>query len=222
MIANGDYSGVGNFTAPILNSGLGPYLYTPPKIPMGVGDWPTLSNMILTGKRVVIFMDYQANQTAVPYILDQFSQMWETPFDPTNITFPCVVDRPPRLTRQQALDRMYMINHNLNLEINYLGVQLFIPNLAYLNVTNGVSGLGSLGASVNGCVGMFFLALAMHAYQMLTITQSRLGSPAKLAPGRLLQLRQSDERLRLPSSRATQRRHVQPQMLRYGSSIRRT
>lgn len=152
LIANGDYAGVGNFTAPVLNSGLEPYLYTPPKIPMAVGDWPTLSQMILRGKRVVIFMDYEANQTRVPYILDQFSQMWETPFNPTNISFPCVVDRPPKINREQALDRMYMINHNLNLAINYLSANILIPNLAYVNVTNGVTGEGSLGVSTNNCI----------------------------------------------------------------------
>ena len=72
---------------------------------MGINDWPTLGYMILTGKRVVIFMDYEANQTAVPWILDEFSQMWETPFDPTNRSFPCTVQRPPDLNRQAAQNR---------------------------------------------------------------------------------------------------------------------
>lgn len=31
------------------------------------------------GKQAVMFMDYKANEDIVPYILDEFSYMWETP-----------------------------------------------------------------------------------------------------------------------------------------------
>lgn len=153
LIANGDCRNVRNFIAPIQSSGLGPYLDEPSKIPMGIGDWSTLSYMTLTRKRVVLFMHYETNQQEVPYILDEFSQMWETPFSPTNIAFPCTVQRPPGLNREQALERMYLMNHNLNVEISYLGVNILIPNTAYINVTNGVTGERSLGRSTNSCTG---------------------------------------------------------------------
>lgn len=154
LIANGDYIGVGNFTQAVQNSGLIPHLYTPPEIPMGLDDWPTLSHMILTGKRVVLFMDYNANQTEVPYILDEFSQIWETPFNPTDNTFPCVVDRPPYLPQDQARKRLYLINHNLNFEVSLGNFNLLIPNFPEMNITNGVSGPGSLGLSAEQCTGM--------------------------------------------------------------------
>lgn len=153
LIGNGDYVGVGNFTSPLESSGLAAYAYTPPKIPMSLDDWPTLSQMILTGKRVVIFMDYDANPTQVPYILDQFSQLWETPFNPTDQTFPCTVQRPPGINKNQSESRMYMLNHNLNTEISLLGTSILVPNLPALNVTNNVSGFGSLGLSANQCTG---------------------------------------------------------------------
>ncbi|KAI9708093.1 MAG: hypothetical protein M1820_004297 [Bogoriella megaspora] len=153
LIANGDLQPVDVFVDPIQASGLGPYLYVPPEIPMGLDDWPTLSQMILTSKRVVVFMDYNANQSAVPYILDQFSQMWETPFDPTNASFPCTVDRPPSLSRQDAQSRMYLMNHNLNLQISFAGQSLLVPNTALINTTNNGSeaGIGSLGSSAANC-----------------------------------------------------------------------
>ena len=154
LIANGDYLDVGNFTQDVQNSGLVPYLYTPPKVPMSLDDWPTLSHMILMGKRVVLFMDYHANQTKVPYILDQFSQMWETPFNPTDNTFPCVVDRPPNLPKEQAREKLYLINHNLNIEVRLTNFNLLIPNFPEMNITNGVSGPGSLGLSANQCTSM--------------------------------------------------------------------
>lgn len=155
LMGNYDLVAPTNFTAPIINSGLINYAYTPPKIPMGLDDWPPLSQMILTGKRVVIFMDYQANQTEVPYILDEFSQMWETPFSPTDRNFPCTVQRPPNLAPQDAKNRLYMANHNLNLEVSFAGLNILVPNTALLNVTNGVSGYGSLGWMADNCTSKF-------------------------------------------------------------------
>lgn len=120
---------------------------------MGIDDWPTLASMILTGKRVVIFMDYDANQTAVPWILDEFSQMWETPFDPTNRTFPCTAQRPPDLKEADAKNRLYLMNHNLNYDISLLGISLLVPNFPLLNVTNNDSTteFGSLGLAAASC-----------------------------------------------------------------------
>ncbi|EED23986.1 conserved hypothetical protein [Talaromyces stipitatus ATCC 10500] len=151
LMGNYDLVGVGNFTAPIINSGLSRYVYTPPKIPMSLNDWPVLSELILTQKRVIIFMDYNANQTEVPYILDEFTQMWETPFSPTDPAFPCTVQRPPNLSPESAKQILYMANHNLNVEISFSGLDLLIPNTAVLNETNGVSGYRSLGLMANSC-----------------------------------------------------------------------
>lgn len=151
LIGNYDYVSPQNFTDPIKNSGLYDLAYTPSKIPMGLDDWPTLSEMILTGKRAVFFMDYQANQTAVPWLMDEFSQMWETPFSPTDVSFPCTQQRPPGLSEKDAKSRMYMANHNLNLELNLGSFSMLIPNTATINQTNAVNGNGSLGWMANNC-----------------------------------------------------------------------
>lgn len=151
LIGNYDYAAPGNFSKPIEDSGLLDLVYMPPKIPMALDDWPTLSNMILSGKRAVVFMDYQANQTALPWLMDEFSQMWETPFSPTDPTFPCTVQRPPGLSNEDAYNRLYMANHNLNVEVNVANINLLIPNTAELNQTNAVSGPGSLGWMAENC-----------------------------------------------------------------------
>ncbi|KAK7522047.1 PLC-like phosphodiesterase [Phyllosticta citriasiana] len=156
LIGNADYVKVGNYTRVLENSGLKPFLYEPPQIPMGLEDWPTLSEFILTGKRVLVFLDYEANQTAVPYVMDEFSHIWETPFDPTDQSFPCTVQRPPGLTTEQAQDHMYMINHNLNAEISLLGTSMLVPNTVGLNVTNSnTTEYGTLGRSANQCTNMW-------------------------------------------------------------------
>lgn len=154
VIGNGAFVPPTEFTAPIEKSGLVDLVYTPSKIPMSLDDWPVLSQMIFSGRRAVVFMDYKANQTEVPYILDEFSQMSETPFSPTNRAFPCLVQRPPGLSHQDAKKRMILANHNLNTEVNIAGASLLLPNTVLLNETNAVSGFGSAGRMGKDCVGM--------------------------------------------------------------------
>jgi len=155
ILENGDYAPVEQYVPFLEQTGLVQYAYVPPQIPMGINDWPTLASMILTGKRVVFFMDYNANQTAVPWILDEFSQLWETPFDPTDRSFPCNVQRPPNLAPADAENRMYLTNHNLNYDITLLGNSLLVPNIPLLNVTNNVTGVGSLGVGAQNCTQMW-------------------------------------------------------------------
>jgi hypothetical protein len=112
---------------------------------MGIDDWQPLSQFILAGKRVIFFMDYLANQIVVPWVLDEFSQLWESPFDPTNRSFPCTVQRPPDLSTQDAQGRMYLTSHNLNYDISILGNSILVLNIPLLNITNNVTGFGSLG-----------------------------------------------------------------------------
>jgi hypothetical protein len=119
--------------------------------------------MILKHTRVVVFMDYSADQTKVPYILDEFSQLWETPFSPTDPTFPCNQQRPPDLSDVDAKKRMYMANHNLNVPASLFGSTLLVPNTATINQTNSISGNSSLGAMVDTCKGKIlgFMSITM-------------------------------------------------------------
>lgn len=151
LIGNAKYLPVTTYTPAIADSGLLPYVYTPPKKDMKLADWPTLSSMIITSSRVVIFMDYEANQDTTPYILDEFSYMWETPFDPVDRAFPCTVQRPPNLSKAAAKSRMYIANHNLNTELELLGNSLLVPTQPLLAETNAVSGFGSLGLAAQQC-----------------------------------------------------------------------
>jgi hypothetical protein len=111
LIVNSDLTTVENFVPAIQNSGLAEYLYTPKYVPQHKDQWPTLGEMILRNDRAVVFMDYNANQTAVPYILDEFTHMWETPFSPQDPSFPCTIQRPPGLNTTVARENyMYLAN----------------------------------------------------------------------------------------------------------------
>lgn len=151
VLENGNFSNPDKYTPYIESTGILQYVYTPPVVPMNLTDWPTLSDMILRGKRVVMFLDYMANQTAFPWWLDEFSQMWQTPFDPVNRSFPCTTQRPPNLAPAQAESWLYMANHNLNVEVSLLGTSVLVPAVSLLNITNAVSGYGSLGAAAETC-----------------------------------------------------------------------
>jgi hypothetical protein len=194
------YNPVTQYVPFLEQTGLVDFAYLPPKIPMAITDWPTLGSMILTGKRVIFFMDYEANQTAVPYILDEFSQMWETPFDPTNRSFPCTIQRPPALLPTNAPERLYITNHNLNCEISLLGNSLLVPNIPLLNVTNNVTGFGSLGVNAQQCnetwnyppkflnvdyynVGNGSVFEVAAKYNNVTYSRACCGLPVSAAPG---------------------------------------
>ncbi len=151
LIGNYDLVDPGNFTIPIVNSGLIDFVYTPPTMPMPLDSWPTLAEMIFRQTRAVVMLDYQANQTAIPWLLDEFSQMWETPFSPTDRDFPCTAQRPPNQAVATRENRMYMANHNLNLDVNIAGISMLVPFFPLLNETNAVTGYGSAGRAVTNC-----------------------------------------------------------------------
>ncbi|KAI9167572.1 hypothetical protein HJFPF1_03703 [Paramyrothecium foliicola] len=151
LLGNGNYSDPSLLVPYIERTGIVKYAYSAPYLPMALNDWPTLEDMIIRGKRVVIFLDYMADQVKYPWLLDEFSQMWESPFDPLDRDFPCTVQRPPDLAEDAARNRLYMLNHNLNVEFNVFGAELLVPAVSLLNETNNVTGFGSLGLSANNC-----------------------------------------------------------------------
>ncbi|KAJ7915823.1 PLC-like phosphodiesterase [Mycena leptocephala] len=128
-------------------AGISNLTYIPPSLPIKQSDWPTLGSMIDSGKRVVVFLDSQADGPApVDFILPEFSMIWETPFSVTNASFPCSVDRihGPLATE----DHMYMINHSLNKNILPIGDGVIITDPIDAPTTNGVP---SILANANGC-----------------------------------------------------------------------
>jgi hypothetical protein len=66
--------------------------------------------------------------------------MWETAFDITATTFDCNVNRNPST-------QLYTINHFLD----QILLGHYAPDPEAANVTNGVSGVGSLGQQVQTC-----------------------------------------------------------------------
>ena len=155
LLGNFDLVPASAFRTPLESSGLSRYAFRPLKYPMTLTDWPTLGELISGNQRAVIFIDAKADQATVPYLLDEFSQLWETAFDPVDRNFPCTVDRPPGLGQRDARKALYAANHNLNSPLVIAGKQILVPDVKDLESTNGISGVGSLGLAVDVCSGTY-------------------------------------------------------------------
>lgn len=60
-------------------SGIADLAYIPPHLPMMQSEWPTLGDLIDSGKRVVVFLDAGANGVdggVVDFILPEFDMVW--------------------------------------------------------------------------------------------------------------------------------------------------
>jgi len=143
LFTNPEGASVSTVWKPIFDqAGLTPYVYVPPHIPMKFDEWPTLGEMIKSGKRVVFFMDADSDTSQVDFILPEFQNIWETPYGITNSSFPCSIDRIKGPL--SASDHMYMINHSLNKDI--FGIIISDPWDA--STTNGVN---SVLSNAYGC-----------------------------------------------------------------------
>lgn len=50
-------------------------MYVPPQVPMTQSAWPTLGDLITSGKRVIFFMDAGADPSVVDFILPEFEMV---------------------------------------------------------------------------------------------------------------------------------------------------
>ncbi|KAF7316279.1 PLC-like phosphodiesterase [Mycena indigotica] len=134
-------------------AGMTDLAFVPKSIPVKQSEWPTLGEMIDSGKRVVVFMDANAEgPESVPFILPEFQMIWETPFSVTDANFPCKIDRSGGPLAD--IDHMYMINHSLNKNLvpsifgDLFGEGIIVSDPDNADRTNGVE---SIMANVNGC-----------------------------------------------------------------------
>lgn len=56
-------------------SGITPMAYVPPSIPVKQSEWPTLGQLIDSGRRVIVFLDSSTDTSAVNFILPEFQMV---------------------------------------------------------------------------------------------------------------------------------------------------
>lgn len=147
LLTNKEFSPGDIFIDPITASGLLPFLYDPGnRNPINATSWPTLETFITSGKRVLLFIDYlNPTDTTPTYLMDEFTYIFETPFSPSDPSFPCTADRPPNAPREQYQGMLILANHNLNTPISFLGKQILVPALPHIEKTNAAEGPSSVG-----------------------------------------------------------------------------
>jgi len=146
LIVNSDDLPPSQFDSVFQAAGLTNLSYAPPQATVPISQWPTMGSLIDSGKRLLTFMDAEADFTSVPYIIDEFTNVWETAFDVTDPTFDCNVNR----TKGDTSTQMYLINHFLDEVVNVVATSI-APDKGALNVTNSASGPGSLGQQASEC-----------------------------------------------------------------------
>jgi len=145
LIVNIDNMPASSFGAVFQTVGLDSVSYKPTMASLARTAWPTLGELIDANTRLLTFMDNAADLTQVPYIIDEFTNIWESAFNVIDPSFDCNVNRTKA---SDTSTQMFLINHFLDKML--LGVP--VPATDKLNVTNAASGSGSLGAQVDTCV----------------------------------------------------------------------
>jgi hypothetical protein len=138
------------------NAGLDINSYTPPPHKrhgnMRISDWPPISSMVTTNKRLVTFLSSGANEQAVPFLLPEFDYIFETDFNiESPDQFSCAPARPA-YPGGYVPDRLSLVNHFLYAK--FLGFRF--PNASYAGTTNGAGfGVGELGEHSVRCRGLY-------------------------------------------------------------------
>ncbi len=73
LFTNPEGQNVSTVWKPIFDAaGITPLAYVPPSVPVKQSAWPTLGQLIDSGKRVVVFLDSGADTSQVNFILPEF------------------------------------------------------------------------------------------------------------------------------------------------------
>ena len=125
--------------------------YTPPTQPaLSPTGWPTLQQLITAQRRIIAFTSTSADTKNVPWLLDEFSYIFETPFEVTDpLKFTCAAHRPgsvggPDKLQQALQTRIPFMNRFLYANIFdskvgkwVSGGEAYKPNDTYVATLNG-------------------------------------------------------------------------------------
>jgi hypothetical protein len=118
--------------------------------------WPTLQSLITANTRLITFVaSLSDGNSAAPYLLDEFTYVYENPFTVTSAAnFSCLPDRPTSvqgsITSAKSSGRMFLMNHFLD-QNQLFGIQT--PNIDASSSTNSpdITITGSLGNAAQTC-----------------------------------------------------------------------
>lgn len=156
LLVNADNASAQDLHAQFNAAKITSYAYTPPQTTATIATWPTLEELIAKSTRLITFVASldSATNTVAPYLLDEFSFVFENPFDVLSLSgFSCLPDRPTSVkgATQAAIQsgRLPLMNHFLSTKQAF-GVE--VPDLSNITTTNAQTGpVGNLGDAATEC-----------------------------------------------------------------------
>lgn len=154
LLVNSDDATASDLHSEFEAAGVNNYTYTPTSQTSAPSSWPTLQELISKGTRLMTFVASLDSNTVAPYLMDEFTFIWETPYNvDTPSNFSCLPDRPDsfkgNLKSALSSNQLPLMNHFLY-ESSILGIQT--PNASYVSTTNAPSGgVGNLGTAADTC-----------------------------------------------------------------------
>jgi hypothetical protein len=154
LLVNSDDSSASALASAYTTAGITSYAYTPTSTTAS-SEWPTLQTLISSGKRLMNFVASLDDNSAAPYLMDEFTYIFENNYDNTSpSSFSCAANRPSTVTTSSALQKnmMPLMNHFLYQTSNLFGTTIESPDLGNISTTNSASGgTGALGTSATEC-----------------------------------------------------------------------
>lgn len=160
LLVNSENASAVQIDAEFRAANLTPYAYIPPSRSTALEKWPTLQDMISNSTRLVAFIDPldPASNNVAPYLLDEFTFVWENPYDVMSpVNFSCLPDRPPavrgNISAAVTSGRLTLMNHFLYTPGPF-GIEL--PDTTHIENTNALSGtFGNLGDQAANCTNQY-------------------------------------------------------------------
>ncbi|EAW10439.1 uncharacterized protein ACLA_049110 [Aspergillus clavatus NRRL 1] len=153
LLVNSDNASASQLNSEFVAAGIVDYAYTPSST-SAPSSWPTLQTLINNKTRLMVFVASLSSNTGAPYLMDEFSYIWENPYDVTSPSnFSCNPDRPSSVKNDISAavtsNRLPLMNHFLY-STTILDIQY--PNSSYVATTNAPSGgTGNLGDAATKC-----------------------------------------------------------------------
>lgn len=154
LLVNSDDETAGSFGADFSSSGLSNYGYTPDSTTAAISIWPTLQTLIDANTRLISFIASIDYNSTYPYLLPEFTYVFETAFTVTSLSgFNCTLDRPSTVSSAAtAISSGFMplMNHFAD-TAEILGIT--IPDVDDIATTNSANTTttGMLGLSAQQC-----------------------------------------------------------------------
>ena len=159
LLVNSDNASAADLNSEFEAANITSYAYTPPSTTTALTTWPTLQELISNSTRLVTFVASMnpSSNTVAPYLLDEFTFVFENPYNVTSLSnFSCVADRPPivqgQTTTAISSGRLPLVNHFL---YENVGFGIDAPDTGNITTTNGKTGTGSLGQAASDCSALY-------------------------------------------------------------------